>query len=87
MARLYHAFADYRKKLDVLRLECINCERKNVRFGVGEARENAVGEDLAQAQVQGATRGWVEESSLNSVRHQSVSPRKGWGRATREKDP
>src|SRR5437016_2150979 len=31
--RLYHTFGDTEGKLDVLRVECIKCERINVRFG------------------------------------------------------
>jgi hypothetical protein len=31
--RLYHTFADIEGKLDVLRVQCISCERKNIRFG------------------------------------------------------
>ena len=36
--RLYHTFGDTEGKLDVLRVECIKCERINVRFGQKRAR-------------------------------------------------
>jgi ABC-type uncharacterized transport system substrate-binding protein len=38
MARLYHTFGDIEGKRYVLRVECIKCERENVRFGSGRVK-------------------------------------------------
>ena len=43
MARLYHTFGDIEGKLDVLRVECIKCERTNVRLGQTRRFEHMVG--------------------------------------------